>query len=245
VETETIKYIIVDVSDPEYIKDEVPLEQVVSVYDHHAGFEEYWQVRIGLGTHVEFIGAAATLIFREWKKAKLQEQMSRSTALLLVAAILDNTLNLTSANTTAEDVEAFHELCRKENIGQEWCAGYFSRVQKSVEEDLKNALFNDIKTIRDSDVLPPRVAQLCVWDACSILARLLEMRSWFGENDTGWMLNMIDLKEQCSYFVCDDAYYQVRIGKVFGVEFQSGVAKTTVPYLRKEIVKKTLGEKTW
>ena len=61
------KYIIVDVSDPDYIKDSVPIEDVIEVYDHHVGFEEYWASRIGDASHIEFIGAAATLIYNEWK----------------------------------------------------------------------------------------------------------------------------------------------------------------------------------
>ena len=68
---ETARYIIVDVSDPEFLENSVSLERVTEVYDHHVGFEEYWQSRIGDGSHIEFIGAAATLIYREWKKSGL------------------------------------------------------------------------------------------------------------------------------------------------------------------------------
>ena len=49
---ETPKYIIVDVSDPEYIKDSVPLPNIMEVYDHHVGFEEYWESRIGKNSHI-------------------------------------------------------------------------------------------------------------------------------------------------------------------------------------------------
>ena len=234
------KYIIVDVSDPDFLKNSVPLDKVAAVYDHHVGFEEYWTSRISEGTHIEFIGAAATLIYREWKKAGLQEQMKRSTALLLIAAILDNTLNLTSSNTTPEDIESFDELCRKENIGEEWCAAYFSEVQKSVEADLKNALFGDLKTVRNNNVLPPRVAQISVWNGHSILQRLPEIRGWFADIEDCWMINIIDIQKRCSYFVCDDRHHQKEIEKIFDVHFESGVAKTSVSYLRKEIIKKTI-----
>lgn len=234
------KYIIVDVSDPEFLKKSVPLDKVVEIYDHHAGFEEYWTSRIGEGTHIEFIGAAATLIYREWKKAHLQEQMKSSTAKLLIAAILDNTLNLTSANTTPEDIGAFEELCKKENIDKSWCASYFSEVQKSVEADIKNAIFKDIKTVCNNDVLPPRVAQICVWDADSVLSKLSEIRELFTDAPDSWMINIIDIKNCCSYFVCDDIYRQREIEKLFKIRFESGIAKTKVPYLRKEIIKKTL-----
>ena len=234
------KYIIVDVSDPEYIKAAVPLDQVTAVYDHHVGFEAYWDSRIGENSHIEFIGAAATLIYREWKKAGLLDKMRHSTAGLLIAAILDNTLNLTSSNTTPEDVEVFQALCAQANIGADWCAGYFSEVQASVEADLRNALFNDTKTVRGNPVLPPRVAQICVWDADKILENLPRIRQWFDAPGEPWMINVIDIQHRCSYFVCDDPRHQKKIGRLFEVEFQDGVAKTPVSYLRKEIIKKTL-----
>ena len=240
VDPEKAKYIIVDVSDPEYIKGPVPLDSVVAVYDHHVGFEGYWEERIGSGACIEFIGAAATLIFREWKRCGVLEKMTRATALLLIAAILDNTLYLTSSNTTAADIQAFEALCEKENIGEDWCAAYFSEVQENVEADLKNALFNDLKIIRNNAVLPERVAQLWVWDAQGILEKLPQIRQWFGDGPGAWMLNLIDLKERCSYFVCDEAQHQKQIGEVFGLRFQSGVARSEVPYLRKEIIKKTI-----
>jgi inorganic pyrophosphatase/manganese-dependent inorganic pyrophosphatase len=232
------RYIIVDVSDPEYLQKTVPLENVVAIYDHHVGVEKYWADRIGKNARIEFIGAAATLIYREWKKAGLQDRMTRPAALLLIAAILDNTLNLTSANTTQEDRDVFRALCAHADVNENWCAAYFSEVQVGVESDLQNALRNDTKTVRDNPVLPEKVAQLCVWDAESILRRLPEIRGWF---EGQWMLNLIDMQHRCSWFVCDDPYHQEKIGRLFDVLFVNGVAKTPVSYLRKEIIKKTIG----
>ncbi len=238
--SEKTRYIIVDVSDPEFLKNSVPLDKVVEIYDHHVGFEEYWTSRIGCGAHIEFIGAAATLIYREWKKAGLVSEMSQNTALLLIAAILDNTLNLTSANTTDEDAEAFKKLCQKANVSAEWCAEYFKAVQKNVEADLKNALFKDLKTVRDNEFLPSKVAQLCVWDAESVLERLPEIRTYFSELSEKFMINIIDIKHYCSYFVCNCERCQKKIEKLFDVCFESDVAKTKIAYLRKEIIKKTI-----
>ena len=152
---------------------------------------------------------------------------------------MDNTLNLTSSNTTSADVEAFEALCKKENIDEEWCAAYFSEVQESVEADLKNALFGDIKTVRDNVVLPTRMAQISVWNTESILSKLPEIRRWFADIEDSWMINVIDIKHRCCYFVCDDEWGQKKIEKVFGVCFDGGVAKSSTPYLRKEIIKKT------
>ena len=228
------RYIIVDVSDPNYIKDTVPLDKVIEVYDHHVGFEEFWQ-----NSRIEFIGAAATLIYREWKKSALEHKMSKSTALLLVAAILDNTLDLTSPITTEEDINAYKELCEIAHIGDEWRAVYFSEVQASIEEDLKNAIFGDIKRVSDNEILPPNFAQLTIWDAQRILKNLQQIRQWFDASKGSWMINIIDIKHRISYFVCDDFRHQKEIEIVFGVTFKDGVAKSDVAYLRKEIIKKT------
>lgn len=239
VQAEKAKYIIVDVSDPEFLKSSVPLDKVVEIYDHHVGFEDYWKCRIGNKAHIEFIGAAATLIYREWQSADLQDKMSRETALLLLAAILDNTLNLTSANTTEEDRTVFRALCVHAGVDEEFRALYFSEVQKSLEANLKNAIFGDIKTIRYNPILPPRMAQLCLWDADSVLAKIDEIRGWFEAQEDSFMINIIDLHRNCSYFLCDDGKYQRLLSQCFGVSFISGIAKASTAYLRKEMIKKT------
>ena len=225
---ENSQYIIVDVSDPDYIKDSVPLEKVIAVY---------WKNRIGDNAHIEFVGAAATLIYREWQKHNLVEKMSTSTAELMVAAILDNTLNLTSSNTTDEDRQAFYKLCKHANIDVEWCNSYFSEVQCSIENDLRNAIFKDMKHMQDTSVLPSRVAQLSIWNAENLFDRLSEIRSWFSESPENWMINIIDIQNNCSFFVCDDKMVQKNLERIFDIVFSNGIAKTRRALLRKEIIK--------
>ena len=243
---ESAKYIIVDVSDPEFLSESISLKQVAGVYDHHVGFESYWKDRIGEGANIEFIGAAATLIYREWQKAGLQDKISRPTTLLLIAAILDNTLNLTSTNTTAEDIFAFRSLCEKESVTSEWCVSYFLEVQKNIESDLKNAILKDIKFIRNNSILPARMAQICVWDAEDIISKAPQIRGLFYESlkmGDDWMINIIDISRCCSYFLCYSEAHQTKLEDVFDIAFVNGVAKTSKAYLRKEIIKKTISFK--
>lgn len=237
---ENSKIIIVDVSDPNFLEEDISIGNVIAVYDHHVGFEKYWEERIGDNVYIEFIGAAATLVFREWKKAGLQDKMSRETAQLLIAAILDNTLNLTSANTTDEDRKVFAELCDTYNIDEKWCSDYFLEVQKNIEEGLKSAMLGDVKFVRDNEILPSKIGQLAVWNVKSIISNLSMICGWFNELFDKWMINIIDIKNNCSYFVCEDAEYRQKIEKVFGVEFNVNIAKTKTAYLRKEIIKETI-----
>ena len=232
-------FVIVDVSDPEFLEKNISPDDVTAVYDHHVGFERYWKDRIGDGSHIEFIGAAATLIFQEWKRAGLQDKMSRDTAELLIAAILDNTLNLRSSNTTDEDRIAFNELCSTYNIDSEWCSRYFWEVQKNIEADLKGALLGDVKLVRDNEILPSKIGQLAVWDAERILGKLPMISCWFNDRFDEWMINIIDIRNGCCYFVCEDGYHMRRIERVFGGQFDDNILKTKALYLRKEIIKKT------
>lgn len=237
-DSKNAEYIIVDVSDPNYLAKSISLDRIVAVYDHHVGFEEYWNECIGEGSHIEFIGAAATLIYREWKKAGLEDMMSSSTAKLLIAAILDNTLNLTSSVTTQEDIDVFNKLCTRENIDEKWCARYFSEVQASIESDLKNALLGDVKYIGENQILPPYMGQIAIWQFRSLLERVAEICDCFYSKYDCWILNVIDIQHNCNYFICDSREYQQKIEMVFNVHFEEGIAKTSTSYLRKEIIKK-------
>lgn len=238
--SENTAFIIVDVSDPNYLSQSVPLDRVTEVYDHHVGFEDYWRNRIGDNARIEFIGAAATLIYREWKKSGLLPKMKPATAKLLAAAILDNTLNLTSNNKTAEDMEAYCGLCGYADIRDDFRGMYFSEVQKSVEADLKNALLGDVKRIQENPVLPAYMGQVALWNVAGVLERMEEIHRWFGSRYESWMLNVIDIQHNCNYFVCNHREYQRKIEQVFDVCFDAGVAKTSVSYLRKEIIKKCI-----
>ena len=113
------------------------------------------------------------------------------------------------------------------------------KVQEAVEKDLQNALLHDLKRVSNPKVLPSRVAQLCVWNGDNLFRRLPEIRQWLAGTDS-WFLNVIDIHQNCSYFVCDDDEYQRKIEIIFDVCFKEGIAKTTVPYLRKEIIKKCI-----
>lgn len=169
-----------DVSAPHFLCKTVPLDQVSEVYDHHTGFEAYWQAKIGTNAHIEFVGAAATLVYRRWKYFDLQNEMSAESVKLLIAAILDNTLNLFSKNTSEEDIMAYEELCQIACVTDRFKADYFSKVQCKVEADLRTALLSDIKYVSGNCILPQKIAQLCVWNAKCILERLTDIRVAWG-----------------------------------------------------------------
>ena len=235
---EQTDFIVVDLSDPGYFEDIVRLDKVVEIYDHHTGFEEFWYKKLGNESRIHFIGAAATLVYQEWTKYNMLPQMSQDTARLLLAGILDNTLNLLSSNTTELDVQAKTDLCAIADIDDEWCQYYFSEVQLEIEKDLKTSLVKDIKQIRPNDNLPSTIGQMVVWDASRIMKRLDEVIACFDSISSHWLMNVIDISEGCSYFICNNSNYRKRIANLFEVDFDNNLVKMPKMYLRKEILKK-------
>jgi len=62
------KYVIVDVSDPEQFADFVPQDKIVELFDHRWGFEKYWSQKLGIDSMIQFVGACATLIWKNLRK---------------------------------------------------------------------------------------------------------------------------------------------------------------------------------
>src|SRR5690606_30261570 len=119
-------YVIVDVSEPSHIADFVEPEKVVSVFDHHYGFTDYWIEKIREeNTHIEMIGACATLIWEEFKKSDFEKEISETSASLLAIAIISNTFNLSVSLTSERDIKAYEELLPLTNLTRDWKEQYF------------------------------------------------------------------------------------------------------------------------
>ena len=105
----------------------------------------------------------ATIIVEKYEKENLLEKMPVDIAKLLMAAILDNTLNLKSYVTTKRDIDSYNklqEIVQDENFDKD----YFMECQQVIEKNLSEAIRNDIK-IEDIDYSLPRVVgQLVLWD---------------------------------------------------------------------------------
>ena len=162
---DNLEFIIVDVSDPNYFEDFVDLDSISNIFDHHPGFERYWNEKIGTKSVIEPIGAAATLIFREYKKSGLLEKISSLSAELLAVAILSNTLNFQAKITKNEDKEAYEELKKFFKYTSDFEEKYFLEVQNSIEKDFLNSLKNDSKEV-SQDLF---IAQLEIWDSNKII----------------------------------------------------------------------------
>jgi inorganic pyrophosphatase len=235
-------FAIVDTSDPQFFDSFVDVGKIVEIIDHHPEFETYWQERLGEKAHIEFIGAACTLVFERWQQAGLLERISATSARLLTAGILDNTLNFQASVTTQRDKDAYAELMKHADLSADWPAQYFSECQQTVLKDVASALKNDTKTMNFPSLGHQiRVGQLVVWDAAEIVANQLRaIQETIETSGNEWFVNIVSIREGKCYFVAANKTVQGFLHGSLDVTFRGAVGVSERLWLRKEIMKRDM-----
>ena len=109
-----------DVSEPSHIASAVYMDKVVEVYDHHYGYADYWEKRIGDKAKIEMIGACATFIWEEFVLRNQSEDISDISANLLYTGIISNTLNFNASVTHERDITASNQLKKIITLPDNW-----------------------------------------------------------------------------------------------------------------------------
>ena len=230
-------FILVDISDPNFFERFVALDRVEEVIDHHTGFETYWKKRLGKRSDIDFIGAACTLVYERWRKHNLLDQMSARTAGLLLAGILDNTLNLSAKVTCDRDRDAYTDLLRRSCLPKDWNVQYFEECQQAIEANVHQAISNDTKRFDDGK-MPNVLGQMAVWSATRLISQKgQEIQQTLETMSPDWAINIISIGEATSYFLVGSEVAQLRLSHLLGISFENGIAKASRPWLRKEIIK--------
>ena len=233
------KYIILDLSDKSYFPEFVDENNIIEIIDHHPGYEEYWNSKIGSNALIEPIGSVATIIVEKYEQDNLLDKMDKDVAMLLMAAILDNTLNFTASITTERDKDAYKKLEVLTNE-YDYASKYFSECQKYIEDNLKESIDNDIKIQKVSEYLPNVFGQLTIWDANELLQKRDLINQIMSNNNNNWMLNIISLNNNSSYIMYSSDSIKNKLVELLDCKEQEGVLIKTPAMLRKEIIKKTL-----
>lgn len=233
------EYIIIDVSNKNYFDTFVREEKIIEIIDHHVGHEKYWKNKLKEKAKIEFIGSVATIIVELYEKENLINKISKDLAILLISAILDNTLNLKAKITTQRDIIAYKKLEKIIN-DKSYPEKYFNECQLQITENLKTAIENDTKIENITPILPPIFAQLTIWDKEKILNYKQIIYKTLNNLGTKWMMNLICLKDGKSYLLVKDLEVQENIEKLFNKRFQKEIMELDNVWLRKEIIKLSL-----
>ena len=216
---------------PDFVKE----EYIIELVDHHLGFEDYWKAKLDSNAIIEQIGSVATIIVEKYEKCVLLQKMDEGIAKLLMAAILDNTLNFTAKITTKRDKDAYlklQEITKELNFSDI----YFNECQNVIEGNLEYSIVNDLKIEKASSILPNIFGQLTIWDIDKILKRVDKIEQIISSYGDEWMINIISLKENASYIICSDNMVRHNIEKLFDCIVSKDLLIIKPAKLRKEIM---------
>ena len=189
------KYIVLDTSNPGFFDERVTNDNLVEVIDHHAGFEDYWKNYQNIKTQIEFIGSVCTLIYEKIIRSGHVEILDTDLCKLLVAGILDNTLNLKASITTDRDRSAYNELLKLGKVPEDFYKEYFSACETEIMKDFEKAIKDDLK-IEKAGTLPEVIGQMIVLNLDNFdQEKMNEIFAAYPE----WMMNVILLEEGKSY----------------------------------------------
>ena len=234
-------FTIIDVANYEALDAMVDIDRVDEIIDHHPGFNAFWQARLGDKADLAMVGAACTLVFEHWERAGLVDQMSQTSARLLICGLLDNTLNFKARITTDRDHHAHSELLKRANLPDSWTEQYFNDCQQQITANPLHALQDDTKLLPLQKQIIP-ASQIVVWDAAPLLHHLPELIAEMGKAGPAWMINIVSIKEGHNHIVCADQATQKTLAAVVGTPFQANVAVTDRLWLRKELFLAANGE---
>lgn len=235
---ECSNFILVDISDPNFLEEFVQIEKVIEVYDHHYGHEAFWRERIPNSTFIEYVGACATLIWEKFKSDGLQNSISTTNANLLYTAIFANTLNFKSYVTTDRDKIAFQELETYVDLPHDWKSIYYAEVADEFNKNLFEHICKDTKLVQLNGT-SINFGQLEIWNASSIIEKF--DRKFQPKPDDEWLINIASIEEGCSYFYTNSNRLRNLIMKITAAkEIDQYLQVSHRLWLRKELLREFL-----
>lgn len=228
------EFILVDISNPEHVSSFVDTNRVIEVWDHRTGFEDYWEEKLGKH-NIELVGACATLIWEAFEQA--QKPISTVSANLLYTAIISNTLNLTSKNTTSRDKEAVGRLKKLIDFPHNWIEQYYRETEESILSDPVSAVNNDTKevSVRGKKV---GIAQLEFWSIDDFMgseqAQILLQHAL--KRYEKWFVTAPCIREGRNYFITPFPDVKGILSDGLDVVFNGNVGINGCVLLRKEII---------
>lgn len=253
-------FVIVDVSETSQFAHFVNIDKIVELYDHHFGFEKFWQEKLGEKAKIEAVGACATLIWEEFNKRSSPPQptpdlprheagsqpttnphpkISTLSANLLYTAIFANTLNFKASITTERDKKASSQLKEFSNLPKDWISKYYLDLESEIHKNAEEAIKNDTK-IQIIKGAKCAIAQVELWNSRDFLRiHKDEIRATLKDFGTElWFFTSPCISEARNYIYTEDKTIRDLLSGVMDIQFEGDIGITSKLWLRKEILKK-------
>jgi inorganic pyrophosphatase/exopolyphosphatase len=231
-------YVLVDISDPNHFASFVVPEQIYEIYDHRWGFEKYWQDRLGEKAKIDQVGSCTTLIWEEFKRSKLSEQISPASATLLYTGTISNTLNLNAQITDKRDRQALKELEPYAKLSENWVVNYYKELSESVLKYPEQAMRNDTKIITAEDE-KYAIIQTELWENETFIQKNISLIKQILQTlpTPHAFLTSPNISQGFNYIITQDEYTKSKLSEKIKAKFDGDVGKTDKLWLRKEIMR--------
>ncbi len=198
--------VLVDTANPDIIDKSIPVDRVISVFDHRQLV--FTNKFTNADLHIELVGSCATLITEEYQKAKVTPSVN--TAIYLYAAIIFSTINFKNSVTTQRDIKAAEWLLSIAELDESFIRDLFSAKSQISSSNLYEILSQDfsIKTLSSHKI---GIAQIEMVDINRFLSDLKqplqEALSKLKSNNSLEFIffNGIDVVDGYSLFVITDS----------------------------------------
>lgn len=234
------QFVVMDMSGVSYIKESLDVNNIIELYDHHFGFENYWKNLLGERSHIENVGACVTLIIEQWQKRLPHEKLSDQSAQLLGWALISNTLNFKSILTTQRDLEAFSYIQLYLVDNPNWVIDYFQDQDRSIDQNPRFAIEWDSKQIHTTFIERDiEIAQLELWEGESFISKHKVMLEDISQEkkETYWMLTVVSIKDGHNYLYTTSQEVRKVLTDKIGATFEGDRGTTKTLLLRKEILR--------
>jgi inorganic pyrophosphatase/exopolyphosphatase len=237
-------FIVLDVSIPWLIEKYISIDKITELIDHHTGNEEYWRSKLGDKAQIERIGSVCTIIYERWAESGLIDKMTAGTVRLLMAGILDNTLNFGASITNERDEIAFKNLSNIANFAGNFTDYYFGLTDKVILTNIPDAVINDTKYMDFKTFGEVIMGQIALFETEEALAETSEifnaMQSKFGEQ---FIVDVIDIKNGKTFFIVGSKDISNWVQKMIGAKIRSEkLLEADKLWLRKEILARDLDQ---
>jgi len=240
---EDMGFVLVDTTDPHTFPKFVKEEKIIEIYDHHVGYEDYWKEKLGEKAKIEMIGACATLIWEEYKKRGFAEKISQTSAKMLYAAIVSNTLNFKAALTSPRDAKAFEELIPIADMPKDWIEKYFIDQEEYIYQSPRQAVLDDIKIIEFPNLgTKITIGQIELWESRKFVNDYKPLIKEVLDNfdHKKWFFNAPCISMGKTYVLSENEEIKSILKEHFNFVFENDVGEANRLIERKEFVKAIL-----
>lgn len=229
--------ILVDCSDLNGLEGKISPKKVIEIIDHRKIHEAHKFPNAKV--QIELVGAAATLVAERFIKNNVD--ISKKSAILLLSAIISNTLNFKGGVTTDRDIETAKWLKEKTGLPNDYWKELFlaksdltgEKLNERIESDLAWFTFGGKKlAIAQIEMIGGR--KLIKTRKAEIIDSLEKIKQEKGFNYI--FLNIIELEECFNILVANDDNTKNLLQKTLDVKFSEEHAERPNLIMRKQII---------